>query len=295
MNRRSFIGRSIAAAGALSLADFGAFAKATAMRPVGLQLFTLFGKIEEDVPGYLTRIAALGYTNLESAFSMKPGYYGMNPKEFRKLANDTGLEWKSHHVLGTPFVPPPGTNLPAGFQKMRSLKENSSELIAEAAEGGVKYLVCASINVSTADNIKSSIEILNKTQEECKKAGLILAYHNHDAEFKNVEGVVPYDEFLSKLSPDTKMELDLAWVAKAGVDPVALFKKNPGRFPIWHVKDFDQDFKNLQPVGKGVIDFKTIFANANLAGLDIPFVEHDRPANAMESIEASITYLKTIL
>jgi sugar phosphate isomerase/epimerase len=159
----------------------------------------------------------------------------------------------------------------------------------------VKYLVAASINVSSADNVKSSIDILNKVQEDCKKSGLILAYHNHDAEFKTVEGVVPYDEFLSKLSSDIKMELDLAWVSKAGVDPVELFKKNPGRFPIWHVKDFDAEFKTLQPVGKGVIDFKKIFDNAKLAGLDIPFVEHDNPPDAMASLETSINYLKTIL
>jgi sugar phosphate isomerase/epimerase len=298
MNRRSFIGRAAAAAGALAFLNSAAFGSAgfpPAMRPVGLQLYTLFGKIEDDVPGYLKKLAAMGYTNLESAFSRLPGYYGMKPTEFRKVANDNGLQWTSHHVMGTPFVPPPGVTLPPAFQKMRNLKDNAPELVAEAAEGGVKYLVAASINVSTADNVKSSIDILNKVQEDCRKSGLILAYHNHDAEFKAVEGVVPYDEFLTKLSPDIKMELDLAWVAKAGVDTIELFRKNPGRFPIWHVKDFDAEFKNLQPVGKGVIDFKKIFDNADLAGLDIPFVEHDNPPDAMASLESSINYLKTIL
>jgi sugar phosphate isomerase/epimerase len=91
------------------------------------------------------------------------------------------------------------------------------------------------------------------------------------------------------------MELDLAWVSKAGVDPVELFKKNPGRFPLWHVKDFDKEFKTLQPVGSGVIDFKRIFANAELAGLVHPFVEHDMPPNAIESLRSSITYLNSIL
>jgi sugar phosphate isomerase/epimerase len=284
-----------AAVAALSLLDRQSFGYPKAMQPIGIQLFTLFGKIEEDVPGYLKNIAALGYTHLESAFSRKPGYYGMSPKEFKKMANDNGLTWSSHHVLGTPFVPPPGATLPAGMPKMRTLKDNASELAAEVAEGGVKYLVCANINTSSGDYIKSSIDILNKANEESKKAGLILAYHNHDAEFKTVDGLIPYDEFLAKLSPDVKMELDLAWVAKAGLDPVDIFKKNPGRFPLWHVKDFDKEYKTLQPVGKGVIDFKRIFANASLAGLDIPFVEHDNPPNAMESIEASIKYLRTIL
>jgi sugar phosphate isomerase/epimerase len=296
MNRRTFVRHAAVTTGALAfLGSAAAHNLAPAMRPVGIQLFTLFGVIEEDVQGYLKKIAGFGYTDLESAFSRLPGYYGMTAKEFKALAEQNGLRWKSHHVLGTPFVPPPGVTIPPNMPKMRTLKDNTPELVSEAAEGGVKYLVCANINTSSADNIKSSIDILNMTGVECKKSGLILAYHNHDAEFKTVEGLVPYNEFLSKLSPDIKMELDLAWVAKAGIDTIELFKKAPGRFPIWHVKDFDKDFKTLMPVGKGVIDFKKIFDNASLAGLDIPFVEHDNPPNAMESIEASITYLKTIL
>jgi sugar phosphate isomerase/epimerase len=226
---------------------------------------------------------------------MKGGYYGLKPKEFAQIAKDLGLGWRSHHVMGTPFVPPPDVKIPEGFPKMRTLKDNYQELVDEAAEGGVKYLVCATIDIKTGDAVKSSIEILSKAGEACKKAGLTLAYHNHDAEFKTVDGIVPYDLFLSQLNKDIKMELDLAWVSKAGLDPVELFKKNPGRFPLWHVKDFDKEYKTLMPVGSGVIDFKRIFDNAKLAGLVHPFVEHDMPPNAMESITSSIKYLNGIL
>ncbi len=178
---------------------------------------------------------------------------------------------------------------------MRTLKENAQELVDEVAEGGAKYLVCASIDIKTGDAVKSSIDILNKAGEASKKAGLTLAYHNHEKEFSQVDGIVPYDLFLSQLSKDIKMELDLAWCSKAGVDPVSLFQKNPGRFPLWHVKDFDKEFKTLMPVGSGSIDFKRIFDNAKVAGLEHPFVEHDNPANAIESVTSSINYLKTIL
>jgi sugar phosphate isomerase/epimerase len=143
--------------------------------------------------------------------------------------------------------------------------------------------------------VKSSIDILNKANEVATKAGLTLAYHNHDKEFATVDGIVPYDLFLSQLSPSVKMELDLAWVSKAGLDAVEMFKKNPGRFPLWHVKDMDKEFKTLQPVGSGVIDFKKIFAAADIAGLQHAFVEHDMPPDAFASISSSMTYLKTIL
>lgn len=304
MKRRDFLRNSTVAATALAAAPLidghaaSWFDRPFTMRPIGLQLFTLFGAIEQDVPGTLKKLKDLGFSDLESAFSTKPGYYGLSAKEFLQLTKDTGLGWRSHHVLGTPFVPPPGVKLPENFASMpkpRDLKNNASEVIDEVAPTGVKYLVCASTDISSADAVKGSIEILNKAHELASKAGLTLCYHNHDREFATVDGIVPYDLFLKDLHPNIKFELDLAWTSKAGIDPVELFKKHPGRFPLWHVKDFDKDFKQLQPVGKGVIDFKRIFAAADTAGLQHPFVEHDMPPNAYESITQSITYLKTIL
>ncbi len=296
LNRRNFLKNSGALAlGGMALSQVSWSNVLPASRPIGIQLFTFFGQIDNDLTGILKQIADLGYKDLESAFSMKGGYYGLKPKEFAQTAKDLGLGWRSHHVLGTPFVPPPDVKIPEGFSKIKTLKDNYQELVDEAAEGGVKYLVCATIDIQTGDAVKSSIEILSKAGEACKKAGLTLAYHNHDAEFKIVDGIVPYDLFLSQLHKDIKMELDLAWVSKAGLDPVELFKKNPGRFPLWHVKDFDKEYKTLMPVGSGVIDFKRIFDNAKLAGLVHPFVEHDMPPNAMESITSSIKYLNGIL
>lgn len=300
MKRRDFIKNSALTAASLGIAGQALSTPFDAIftaRPVGVQLFTLFGKIEQDVPGNLKKIKDLGYTELESAFSTKPGYYGMNPQEFQKLTKEIGLNWRSHHVLGTPFVPPPNMKLPpdlANMPKPRDLKTNAQELVDEVASGGARYIVCASIDISTGDNVKSAIEILNRAGEAATKAGLTLCYHNHDKEFQSVDGIVPYDLFLSQLSPNIQMELDLAWVSKAGLDAVDIFKKNPGRFPLWHVKDFDKEFKTLQPVGQGVIDFKRIFAAADTAGLQYAFVEHDMPPDAFASITASINYLKTI-
>ncbi|MFZ5973139.1 MAG: sugar phosphate isomerase/epimerase family protein [Bacteroidota bacterium] len=296
LNRRNFIKNAGAATlGGLALSQLGWASAPPARQKLGVQLFTFFREIDQDLTGTLKKVADLGYEELESAFSMKGGFYGLKPLEFKNTAKDLGLSWRAHHVMGTPFVPPPDVKLPEGFAKMRSLKDNYQELVDEVAEADIPYLVCASIDIKTGDAVKSSVDILNKTAEACKKARITLCYHNHDAEFREVDGLVPYDVFLSQLSTDIKMELDLAWVSKAGVDPVALFKKHPGRFPLWHVKDFDKEFKNLMPVGSGVIDFKRIFDNAQLAGLQHPFVEHDMPPNAVESLSASIKYLRGFL
>jgi sugar phosphate isomerase/epimerase len=176
---------------------------------------------------------------------------------------------------------------------MRSLRDNMQELVDEAAEGGVEYLVCASTPITTLDEVKSSIEVLNKTDEACRKAGFGFAYHNHDAEFRAVEGQVPYELFLSQTT--MKMELDLAWATKGGKDPVELFKQHPGRFPLWHVKDLDKEMKTVMPVGEGTIDFKRIFDAAETSGMKHFFVEHDMPKDPLASIMSSYGYLSKLL
>lgn len=301
-NRRKFLQNSGAIAlGAMTLSSHAnAFILNKSHHAIGLQLFTFFNEIDNDVEGTLKKIAAVGFKEIESAFSKKGGYYGMKPIEFGSYLKSIGLSWQSHHVLGAPFKMPPGAKLPAGsdgkpmtIPPMRNLRDNMQELVDEAAEGGVKFLVCANTPINALDDIKSSIEVLNKTDEACKKAGIGFAYHNHDAEFHTVEGQVPYDMFLSQTK--MKMELDLAWAIKGGKSPVELFKKNPGRFPLWHVKDLDATRENILPVGAGTIDFKPIFEAASTAGMRHFFVEHDMPKDAMASITASYNYLTKTL
>ncbi|WP_259067595.1 sugar phosphate isomerase/epimerase family protein [Mucilaginibacter sp. X4EP1] len=308
LNRRKFL----QGAGTLALGSIAFSGKAGSLfnlvapqpqHPVGLQLFTFFGVIDEDVKGTLTSIAAIGYKEMESAFSKKGGYYGLTPKEFKSLVNDLGMSWTSHHVLGAPFKLPKGYKMPVGadgkpmvLPPMKNLRENMQQLVDEVAEGGVKYLVCANSPTGTLDEIKSTIEVLNKTGEAAKKVGIQFAYHNHDMEFHDVEGKVPYHLLLSETdSENVKMELDLAWAVKGGQDPVELFKAHPGRFPLWHVKDLDAERKTILPVGSGTIDFKRIFEHQADAGMKHFFVEHDEPKDPYTSIESSYKYITQTL
>ncbi|HEX8277687.1 MAG TPA: sugar phosphate isomerase/epimerase, partial [Segetibacter sp.] len=234
---------------------------------IGLQLFTFFNTIDADVQGTLKKIAGIGYKEIESAFSRKGGYYGMKPKEFAVMLNDLGLSWKSHHVLGAPFKMPADFKPPVGadgkpmtIPQIKNLRDNYQEIVDEVAGAGVPYLVCANTPIGSVEEVKQSIDTLNKASEAAKKAGIILAYHNHDKEFETLDGKVIYDRFLTETNPDAlKMELDLCWVTAAGVDPVELFKKHPGRFPLWHVKDLDAERKTILPVGKGTINYKPVF------------------------------------
>ncbi len=305
-NRRKFLKNTgvISLAGMLvSKASLASMFNGEEHHPVGLQLYTFFNIIDDDVKGTLQKIADIGYKEIESAFSKKGGYYGMAPKEFAAYINSIGMSWKSHHVLGAPFKMPPGAKMPTGpdgkpivISKMNNLRDNMQQLVDEAAEGGIEWLVCANTPINTLDDINSSIDVLNKTGEACKKAGISFAYHNHDAEFHEVEGKVPYHMMLTQLDPgNVKFELDLAWAIKGGADPVELFKQHPGRFPLWHVKDLDASRENILPAGSGTINFKRIFDAASIAGMQHFFVEHDMPKDAFASIKSSYDYLTNTL
>ena len=207
-NRRHFIKTSAAfAAGSLVTGKVFAETFTAPTRPLGVQLFTFFNEIDNDVEGTLKKIAGVGYTEIESAFSKKGGFYGLKAKEFNDLLKKNGLSWKSHHVIGAPFKLPPGTKLPEGpdgkpitIPPMKNLTDNMQELVDGVAEAGIPFLVCANIPTGSKAEVEEAIKVLNRTGVAAKKAGLTLAYHNHDAEFKEVEGVVPYEAFLNHLA-----------------------------------------------------------------------------------------------
>lgn len=217
--------------------------------------------------------------------------YGMKPGEFSMLVKDLGMTLRSTHVLlSNPYVSGAVT-LENGLQK----------LVDDAAEAGQKYLVCAFLfpeERKSLDQYKEHASLFNKAGEACKKAGLQFAYHNHDFEFENLEGKVPYELLLSETDSQlVKMELDLYWVAKIGHDPVQLFESEPGRFPLWHLKDMAKtQEKEFTEVGNGSIDFGRIFKASKTAGLEYYFVEQDEtPGDPFESIQTSYDNVKYIL
>ena len=298
--RRNFLKNTVALMAAPLIYN-QAFANTRYALPApGVQLYTFFNTIDNDVPGTLKQIADAGYKNIESAFSKKGGFYGMKPKEFASMLNGLGFSWKSHHVIGAPFKMPANAKpildadgKPISIPPMKNLRDDMQELVDGVAEGGAEYIVCASSPMGTGQEVSESIIVLNKSAEAAKKAGLKFAYHNHDAEFKMVEGKRPYDQLLSDSDASLlKMELDVAWSIKGGANPVELFTKHPGRFPLWHIKDLDAQREKVLPLGEGTIDFAPVFEAASTAGLQYFFIEHDMPKDPLESIRKSMSALR---
>jgi len=253
---------------------------------VGIQLFTLREDLPKDVQGVIEHIAKAGYTEVETyGFSAKNGFYGKTAKEFKNLLSKNGLKATSgHYDLGT------------------FLKDGNADALKSSIEAaktlGSEYVTIPWIDESyrkTAEDYKKIAQRMNDAGELCKKAGLRLAYHNHDFEFKPIGNTTGYEILLKKTNPKlVDFELDLYWVVRSGNNPIKLFEEHPGRFKMWHVKDMSKTNENQNAeIGKGSIDFKAIFAKAKIAGMKHYFVEQETNyiPNPLESIKTSYNYV----
>jgi sugar phosphate isomerase/epimerase len=288
--RRSFLKTTAVASTALLVApELFALAK---KRDIGTQLYTVRELMAKDPVGTLEKVAKIGFTTVEGAtYTGTELFYGMDPAKFKSVLNSNGLRMLSgHYLLGESMPSTKGT-----------ISNDWQKAVDDAAQVGLKYMVCAYLfdtERGTLDHYKQIGEKFNKAGEIARKAGIQFCYHNHNFEFVPQDGKLPYDVLLSGTDPElVKMEMDIYWVYKAKQDPIALFNKYPGRFPLWHVKDMDNTEKqNFTEVGHGVIPFKKVFAHAKEAGMKYFFNEQDQtPGDPLVSMEQSYQYIKANL
>lgn len=235
----------------------------------GLALYTVRDSMMKDARATLAKVAQAGYVNVESAGYNNGKFYNLSPTEFKALLDEMHLTPISAHQGSVTF-------------------ENADKQIADLKEAGFKYFVipvppmgtfsydAVNKRMGMKGGAKALAETLNILGKKCKDAGLELLYHNHDFEFnKDDEGNVVLDYLLEHCDKSiVNFQMDLYWVTKAGQDPVDYFKRYPGRFKIWHVKDMD-DQGRFAPVGKGHIDFKRVLAEKKLSGMQYYYVEQD--------------------
>jgi sugar phosphate isomerase/epimerase len=291
MKRREFIQTSaLAAAGMMAI-------PALSMpldRKIGLQLYTLRDVIFKDTQGILKQVADFGYQELE-AFSYNDGkLFGMTARDFGAYVKSLGMRVTSgHYQLGK-------------SERTKAMKgsilNDWERAVADAKEIGQEYMVVAYLNADerkTIDDYKFVCEQLNKASEVCKQYGLRLNYHNHDFEFIKIDDQVPFQVMLSELEPKrVGIELDLYWTIFAGEQPADYFRKYPGRFEQWHLKDMDKtDRKRNAILGTGSIDFNELLSQGKEAGLVHCYVEHDTypiGSSSLESVQADIAYLEKL-
>jgi sugar phosphate isomerase/epimerase len=278
MNRRRFIESTVAGAvSGLCLNKLGVASAAGSVKKVGLQLYTVRREMEKDVEGTLAKVASIGYKEVEFA-----GYFNRTPEQIKTILKNNGLQAPSVHTT------------------LNVINGSWQKTLEVTQAIGHKYLILAYLfpnERKSFDDYKRLVDVLNRAGEDCKKAGIQFGYHNHDFEFAAMEGQMPFDYLLKQTDAKlVKIELDLYWITKARQQPEKYFAMYPGRFELFHVKDMDNTPKEFfAEVGRGLIDFKSIFQQSKKAGVKHYFVEQDEtPGSPFDSIKISYDYLSKL-
>jgi sugar phosphate isomerase/epimerase len=306
----------IAGAGGLALGAVGCtttsqpFFRRTGL-PLGLQLYTVGADMNKDFEGTLNAISKTGYKTVEMA-----GLLDRSPAVWRDALAHANLRCPSSHVS------PRASRGP-------SLNDDLGALAQTAHTIGIGTIVCPSIYVPdrfsltpqpgedfgamltrirtgmTIDDWKWNADFLNGKGAALKQYGLSFAYHNHNFEFAPVGDSTGMAILLKNTDPKlVSFELDVGWVAAAGVDPVAFMAKYPGRFSAMHVKDLKASTRpnfevRMDPteVGQGTIDWKVLLAKAYSANVRQFYVEQEPPFShpPLESVALSFNYLNALV
>jgi sugar phosphate isomerase/epimerase len=261
---------------------------------IGLQLYTLRNEIKNDVNPVIAKVAEVGYTSVE-VFGYNDGkFFGHSPEEFIGIIKKNNLKTPSGHYMMLDYF-------------IKGNEDQLKKTVADAAIMGHDFFVVPFLIESmrtSLDDYKKLAEKINKAAVEVKSAGMRLAYHNHNFEFKDWgNGKTGFEIFVKETDPSlVSFEMDIYWVTRAGVDPIQLIKQNPGRIKLWHIKDmsdkkaasFDTGGEQaFTEVGSGVIDYKEIFKHKKQSGMEYFFVEQDQvKIPVYESIAKSLDYLK---
>jgi sugar phosphate isomerase/epimerase len=304
VSRRQFLshaGSLVAGALATSAVANRAWAYPLGLPP-GIELYTVRSDIGQDAPGALKKIAAIGYKEVEPA-----GFGSLKTaSEFRRALDDNGLKCPSAHLefdldnlqetfddanaLGCTYAtcPVPGTMImPAhtiapGDQSQQAASERHLQQILAPLK---------------PDEFKKLADVLNTVGAAAKKAGLTFASHNHTMEFAPMDGRPGYDYLLQHTDPAlVKFELDCGWATVAGYRPSDFLKKYPGRIKMLHMSDYlaPRSGVPISPLssagtelGRGIVDYKPIFAAARGYGIEHIFVEQFGPYTRMSQMEAA--------
>jgi len=217
--------------------------------PVGLELYSVRTEMSKDLMATVKAVAKLGYPG----FEFYGPYYDWTldyAKEVRKLLDDLQVKCYSTHNGIKSF-------LPDGYQKAIDLNGTlGSKLIVMASAGRVDGL----------DGWKGIAEKLNFGAEKFKAAGMGAGYHNHQAEFKAIDGKRPMEVLAADTVKDVTLQLDVGTCVETGNDPVEWINQNPGRIRSMHCKDWSKEKGYKVLFGDGSAPWKNIFKAAEKKG-----------------------------
>ncbi len=243
---------------------------------VGLQLFTVRDQLAADWRRALRRVAEAGYEFVE--FAGHP-FTTVDAGELRSFLQSVGLK-------------PVSASAP--YQRLR---EDPDPILSAARELGLSFIMTEPDvrGLASPSDVRRLGEEMSEVGLALREKGLRMTMHNHAVQFQHrVEGRPVYWLIVESTDPRyVFFEPDTFWIKFAGFDPVEVISRLRGRCPLVHLKDMrDERTREMEEVGAGVIDFRSVLRACAEAGVEYGFVEHDSPRG--DSIEAAARMLSRL-
>ena len=250
------------------------------LRRVGVQLYTLRDDARQNLEQALTSIATTGYKDVELLSSMHN--FGMPPAQLRQLLDRLGLRAPSTHIGAEAF-------------------DNLNAVFDEAGTLGHQYIVLASLpyepGKATLDDYRRWADRLNEAGRQARARNLWMAFHDEAYDFPLIEGQVPYDLLADRTDPTlVRLQLDTGNALMGGRDPLELMRKYGSRYYLFHIKDAPRAGSPTDAeLGKGVIDFKQLFAMIPDIDDKFLYVEQETyPGAPLDSVKRDYAYISSL-
>lgn len=235
--------------GALAAASIASGREPANKIPIGLELYSVRDNLKKDPRGTLQAVAKMGYDCVEF-FAPYAQWTPEHAREVRQQLDDFGLRCYSTHNDSQSFTP---EGLPKAIELNKII--------------GTKFIVLAHPgDVRGIDGWKAVAETLDRGDDAMRSSGLHAGYHNHDVEWKPIDGQRPMDILAANTSKDIMLQLDVGTCVEAGDDPVAWIEKNPGRIKSLHLKDWSAQKGYRVLFGEGDVKWKPVLAAARKVG-----------------------------
>ena len=165
MQRREFIQQSAIVSSVFMLTPAELY-KIKA-RHVGVQMYSVRDYADKDPLGTLSKLAAMGYKEVEGYKYADGRFYDWTPNEFKAKLKNVGLKMLSAHTA---------VNLQSWNSQQKELSDGMKKCIDAHATLGVKQLLCPHIDKEfrNAEDVNKLTGILNHVGAACKKAGFNL-------------------------------------------------------------------------------------------------------------------------
>ncbi len=247
----------------------------------GVQLFMFRRQATSDLAGVLRAVHDVGFTQIE----LYPIAYNRPAPELKKMVQDAGLGAVAGHF---DYV-------------------GLADKLDYAHQLGMKYFVCPMLphdQWSSLAGFRKAAELFNVVGKGAQERGMEFVFHNHDYEFKPIEGSNGWTELMKHTDPKlVKLEFDMYWLTQGGQDPAAMLAKYADRCVLVHMKDrtphapvtynMDKESEHFTELGRGTIDWPKLLTQAKRQGIRYAFVDQDETAGPVaESLKVSFGYLR---